>query len=154
MLTPSAATVVFNTEFTLTITISTSETVEGTDPETGEPTSTIVETPSTEVPTVTRSFNDPGVTVTPSAGSVTISGKYTSILPVTWKWLDLNGEQKTGNQPPAAGTYYKLFQMDSPPKLSEDCVYTIGSEQFTHTVTLVTYDTLKNQMLELIAGAK
>lgn len=154
MLTPSAATVVYNTEFTITVTISTVETVEGTDPETGEPTSTPVETPSTEVPVVTRSFNDPGVTVTPGAGSVTISGKYTAILPVTWKWLDLSGAQKSGDQPPAPGTYYKLFQMDSPPKLSEDCVYTIGGETFTHTVTLVTYDTLKNKMLELIAGAK
>ena len=154
MLTPSSATVVFNTEFTQVITVSTSETVEGVDPETGEPTSSVVETPSTVIPTVTASFKDPGVTITTAPGTVTLSGKYTSILPVTWKWLDLNNVQQTGKEPPANGTYNKIFQMDSPPSLTETCTYSIDSESFVHTVTLVTYDTLRDTMLAKIAGSK
>lgn len=146
MLTPSSATQVFGETFSITITVSSSE--PGATPE--DPP---VETPSTEVPTVTRSFNDPGVTVTAAAGSVTISGKYTSILPTTWKWLDLSGAEKTGVAPPAVGTYSKIFQMDAPPALTAQCVYTIGGEQFVHTVTLVTYDTLKNTLLDLLSKA-
>ena len=147
MLTPSAATVVFNTNFTQVITVSTSE--AGATPE--DPP---VETPSTEVPTVTASFQDPGVTVTTGPGTVTITGKYTAILPVLWKWLDLNNAEKSGTAPPAAGTYNKIFQLDSPPSLTETCKYTIGSEEFVHTVTLVTYDTLRDVLLEKVAGSK
>ena len=154
MLTPSTATVVFNTTFTQTITVSTSETVEGVDPETGEPTSEVITTPSTTVPVVIASFTDPGVTITTAPGSVTLSGKYTSILPVTWKWLDLNNVQQTGKEPPADGEYNKIFQMDSPSNLTEDCTYTIDGESFVHTVTLVTYDTLRDTMLAKIAGSK
>lgn len=147
MLTPSAATVVFGTEFTQVITVSTSE--PGATPE--DPP---VETPSTEIPTVTASFQDLGVTVTTGPGTATISGKYTSILPVVWKWLDLSNVQKTDTAPPADGTYNKIFQLDSPPNLSETCTYTIGGENFVHTVTLVTYDTLKNVLLAKVAGSK
>ena len=147
MLTPSAATVVFNTVFTQIITVSTSE--AGATPE--DPP---VEIPSTEIPTVTVSFQDPGVTVTTGPGTVTLSGKYTAILPVTWKWLDLNNVQQTAKEPPAEGTYNKIFQLDSPPSLTETSTYSIGGENFVHTVTLVTYDTLKNTLLEKIAGSK
>lgn len=146
MLSTTAATQVFGQTFTLTITVSSSE--PGALPE--DPP---VETPSTEVPTVTRSFTDPGVTVTTAPGSVTIAGKYTTILPTTWKWLDKNNVQQTGVEPPAAGTYNKLFQMDAPPTLTATCIYTISGETFTHTVTLVTYDTLRDTMMTLIAGS-
>ena len=154
MLTPSAATVVFNQEFTQVITVSTSETVEGVDPETGEPTSETVNTPSTVVPTVTASFQDSGVKLETGPGTVTLSGKYVSILPVTWKWLDLNNVRQTGKEPPADGTYNKIFQLDSPPNLTETCTYSIDGESFVHTVTLVSYDTLRDTLLSKIAGSK
>ena len=146
MLTPSSATQVFGETFSITITVSSSE--PGATPE--DPP---VETPSTEVPTVIRSFTDPGVTVTTGPGTVTIAGKYTSILPIMWKWIDLTGAEKSGVAPPEEGTYSKIFQMDAPPSLSEYCVYIIGGDMFVHTVTLVTYDTLKNKLLDLLAKA-
>ena len=147
MLTPASATQVFLEEFSLTIS------VEVPGGEAGEGEEPLPPTPSTEVPVVTRSFEDPGVTVTASAGQVTIAGKYTTILPTTWKWLDLNGNQVVDTEPPAEGQYSKLFQMDAPPTLTKDCVYSIGGEDFTHTVTIVTYDTLRDKMLDLVAKA-
>lgn len=147
MLTPTSATQVFLEEFSLTISISTpgAEGAEGEPPAPPEP--------STSVPTVTKSFDDPGVTVTTAAGEVTISGKYTTILQTTWKWLDLDGNEVVDTVPPEEGKYTKLFQMDAPPNLTKDCVYSIDGEDFTHTVTIVTYDTLRDKMLDLIAKA-
>jgi hypothetical protein len=70
-----------------------------------------------------------------------------------WKWLDLSNSQQSGTTPPAEGTYNKIFQLDSPPSLTEICTYSIDGDSFVHTVTLVTYDTLRDTLLAKVAGS-
>ena len=137
MLTPASGTVTFGEQFSITITVtSESSTV---DPVTGETTTT--STPSNEVPTVTASFSDPGVTITTEPGSVTISGKYTTIIPISWTYLDHNMQPVTVPTAPATGIYEKITKVDSPPALTATCTYTISGESFVHTVTLGSYAT-------------
>lgn len=148
MLTPSSGTVTFNEQFTVTINVVTeSSTV---DPETGQTTTTT--TPSTEVPVVTASFTDPGVTITTAPGQVTLSGKYISIIQTTWTYLDNNKQTVTSPSAPAVGSYFKITQVDSPAKLTETCTYTISNEPFVHTVTLGSYTTIANQLKSLLAA--
>jgi hypothetical protein len=148
MLTPSSETVIFGEPFTTTIVVSISDTA--IDPNTGEPVTT--DTPSTEIPTVTADFVDPGVTIETAPGLVTLSGAYQTIIPITWHWLDLGYQQQSGVAPPSAGTYSKIIRVDSPPLLKKDCTYTIGSDTFVHTVDLVSYDRVANLLKTLVAG--
>lgn len=147
MLVPASGTVTFGENFTVTIQVVTeSSTV---DPETGQSTTTT--SPTTEIPTVTASYNDPGVTITPAPGQVTISGRYTSIIPITWTYLNNSKQTVTSPTAPAIGTFYKITQVDSPPNLTETCTYTISGEAFVHTVTLGSYSTIGNQLKNLLA---
>lgn len=148
MLTPTSGTVTFNEQFSVTITVSTES--SSVDPVTGETTTT--SSPSTTIPTVTASYTDPGVTITTAAGSVTISGKYTSILPISWTYLNNNMSPVTSAVAPAAGTYKKITKVDSPPVLTTTCTYTISGEAFVHTVTLGSYSTIANQLKGLLAA--
>lgn len=143
MLTPTTETVIFQNTFTTVITIT--EQV-GTDTQVA-----VVGTP-----TVVASFTDSGVTVITSSGSVTITGAYQEIIPITWYWKDLNDQLQTGKKVPPAGTYEKIIQVDSPPSLTEDCIYTItssaGSDQFTHVVSLGSYSKIKEALNTALAG--
>ncbi len=148
MLVPASGTVTFGEQFSVTIQVVTeSSTV---DPETGLTSTTT--SPTTEIPTVTASYTDPGVTITPAPGQVTISGKYTSILPISWTYLNNSKQSVTSPTAPAAGSYLKITQVDSPPKLTEVCTYTIAGEPFAHTVTLGSYTTIANQLKGLLAA--
>jgi hypothetical protein len=139
MLTPPSATQEFLKDFTTVITVSVD-------------TSTAV----SSISSVVASFQDPGVVVTIGTSTVTLSGKYTSILPVKWYWKDLNDVLQSGDTAPPTGTYLKLVQLDSPPVLTEDCIYTItsdaGADTFTHTVTLVSYDTLATELQSALSA--
>ena len=142
----------FKTPFTLTISVGASSTV--VNPDTGLPET--VNVPVTDVPTVVASFEDPGVTVTTSPGTVTLSGQYDAIIPTTWYWKDLNDQLKSGPSAPLVGTYEKIVQVDSPPNLTETCYYTItssaGVDIFEHIVTLVSYDVIKEALNTALAG--
>ena len=133
MLTPSSATQEFLKDFTTVITVSID-------------TSTAV----SSISDVVASFQDPGVVVSIGTDTVTLSGKYTSILPIKWYWKDLDDQLQSGDTAPPAGTYLKLVQLDSPPVLTEDCIYTItsdaGTDSFVHTVTLISYDNLATEL--------
>jgi hypothetical protein len=133
MLTPDTATQQFLQDFTTVITV----TVD---------TSTAV----SNISSVVASFEDPGVVVSIGTDTVTLSGKYTSILPVQWSWKDLNDELQSGDTAPPAGSYLKIVQLDTPPTLTENCLYTItsdaGAEVFTHVVTLGSYDALASEL--------
>jgi hypothetical protein len=133
MLTPPSATQEFLKDFSTVITVSAD-------------TSTAV----SSISSVVASFQDPGVIVSIGTDTVTLSGKYTSILPIKWYWKDLDDVLQSGDTAPLAGTYLKLVQLDSPPFLTEDCTYTItsdaGSDTFIHTVTLVSYDRLAAEL--------
>jgi hypothetical protein len=133
MLTPSSATQEFLKDFTTVITVSID-------------TSTAV----LSISDVVASFQDPGVVVSIGTDTVTLSGKYTSILPIKWYWKDLDDQLQSGDTAPPAGTYLKLVQLDSPPVLTEDCIYTItsdaGTDSFVHTVTLISYDNLATEL--------
>ena len=137
MLTPSTATQEFLKDFTTVITVSVD-------------TSTSV----SNISEVVASVVDPGVTVSIGTDTVTLSGKYTSILPIKWYWKDLNDQLQSGDTAPPAGTYLKLVQLDSPPVLTDICTYTItsdaGTDVFEHTVTLVSYDTLSSELTTLL----
>jgi hypothetical protein len=117
----------------------------------GTDTSTLL----SEVPTVSASFVDSGITVTTATALVTIAGRYESILPIMWYWKDLNDVLQSGRSAPAAGTYLKLVQVDSPPITTEDCIYTISSSEgsaiFTHTVN-AGYDIISNELTTLLSG--
>lgn len=150
MLQPASGSVTFGDQFSITINVVSESTAP--DPLTGDPVTTT--TPSTVVPTVTRSFNDPGVTVTTAPGSVTISGAYQTIIPITWHYLDMNGAEQTAPSSPPVGTFKKIVQVDSPPTLTQTCTYTITTEtaeNFVHTVTLGSYTTIANKLKSLLA---
>jgi hypothetical protein len=152
MLTPALDTVQFGTAFSTTIVVSTSDTT--IDPDTGLPVTT--DTPVTDLPTVTASFVDPGVVVSVGSGTVTLSGTYVSIIPITWHWLDLNNQPLSGTVPPAPETYSKIVQVDSPGFLSKDCNYTIttsgGSDVFAHTVKLSSWTIISDKLQTLLQG--
>lgn len=117
----------------------------------GTDTSTLI----SDIPTVSASVVDSGITITTATASVTISGRYESLLPIMWYWKDLNDELQSGKTAPAAGTYLKLVQLDSPPITTEDCVYTISSSEgtstFTHTVD-AGYDIISAELTTLLDG--
>lgn len=108
-----------------------------------------------DIPTVSASVVDSGITITTATASVTISGRYESLLPIMWYWKDLNDQLQSGKTAPAAGTYLKLVQVDSPPITSEDCIYTItsseGSSTFIHTVD-AGYDIISAELTTLLNG--
>lgn len=143
MLVPTEATVVYATEFHQVIEVFD----EVTDPESGE--SSLV--PTSSIPSVSASFVDTGVVVTPSAGRVTISGKYITSHNISWQYLDLTGAVQTSEAPPESGTFSKITKVDSPSRLIETCIYTIDGQTFTHTITLVSYDPIANTLKSLLA---
>jgi hypothetical protein len=142
MLSPTSATVSFATQFTLTINVL----IESTDPD-GEPSTT----PSTTIPVVTRSYVDPGVTISKSAGKVILSGQYLNIIPLSWSYIDLNNQQQTITTTPVVGTFKTIFKVNSPSRLTETCTYTIDGQTFTHTVSLPSYDPIANALKALLA---
>jgi hypothetical protein len=139
MLTPPSATQEFLKDFTTVITVSID-------------TSTAV----SSISDVVASFQDPGVVVSIGTDTVTLSGKYTSILPIKWYWKDLDDQLQSGDTVPPVGTYLKLVQLDSPPVLTEDCIYTItsdaGTDLFVHTVTLISYDNLATELQSALSA--
>jgi len=139
MLTPATATQTFLQNFTTVITVSVDTT-----------------TNVSSVTSVVADFTDSGVVITTGTDTVTLSGKYQSILPITWYWKDLNDQLQSGSSAPATGTYQKIVKLDSPPFLTKDCTYTItsaaGTDSFVHTVTLVSYDTLASELISLLAS--
>lgn len=143
MITPSSGTVTFGEQFSVTISITTESTEEGGTP-----------VPGTTIPDVTASFNDPGVTILAEEGQVTISGKYTSIIPIPWTYIDLTGNVVTSTSPPDVGKYEKITGVESPSSLTATCTYTIDSDSFVHTVTLGSYSSIANTLQTLLAGAK
>jgi hypothetical protein len=136
MLTPSALTQPFLQNFTTTITVS-----MGTD------------TAVTSISSVVADFVDPGVTITINKDTVTLSGRYTSILSSAWYWKDLNDQLQVGDSAPAIGTYLKIIQLDNPSQQTKNCTYTItstaGIDTFIHTVT-VSYDALSAELINLL----
>jgi hypothetical protein len=107
------------------------------------------------VTSVVADFTDSGVVVTRGTSTVTLSGKYQAILPITWYWKDLNDQLQSGTSAPATGTYQKIIKLDSPPFLTKDCTYTItsaaGTDSFVHTVKLDSYDPLASELIALLA---
>jgi hypothetical protein len=101
----------------------------------------------TSVTSVVASFQDPGISVSIGTDTVTLSGKYKTILPLKWYWKDLTDQLQSGDTAPPEGSFLKLVQFDSPTSLgSSDCTYTItseaGTDTFVHTVRLSTYNNL------------
>jgi hypothetical protein len=143
MLSVTAATIAPATQFTLVITV----TDESVDPTTGETTLS----PSTSVPSVTASFTDPGIVITPAVGQVTISGMYKTIIQTNWTYLTLTGASVTSPQAPDLGTFKTITKVDSPANLTELCTYSIGSNTFTHTVDLVSYSGIGDLLKSLLA---
>jgi hypothetical protein len=137
MLTPAISTQTFLESFTTVITVSI-DTV----------------TNVSSISSVVADFTDSGVTVSIGTDTVTLSGKYQSILPIKWYWKDLNDQLQSGDSAPATGTYQKIVKLDSPPFLTQDCTYTItsdaGTDSFIHTVTLVSYDPLATELTNLL----
>jgi|CryBogDrversion2_10_1035300.scaffolds.fasta_scaffold08599_2 hypothetical protein len=146
MLSETSNTVTLNTPFSVTLTVT------STDETTGETTT------SPDVPTVTASFTDPGITIATSSGTVTISGSYQSILKTTWHWIDEHLVIHSGLTPPAVGAFKKMTGVDSPSSLTSVCNYTIstsaGSDTFAQTVTLGSYSTIANKLKSLVASIK
>lgn len=121
--------------------------IETIDSMTGE----TVLIPSTTVPVVTASFTDPGVVITPTVGSVTISGLYRQIIVTSWTYLDLNKQLVTEQIAPEIGTFSMITKVDSPANLQEVCTYTIDGEAFVHTVDLVSYTGIADALKSLLA---
>lgn len=142
---PDTAEVIFQDTFTQVISVVTSV---GTDTS-----STVV---ISDVPIVSSSFNDPGVTVTTGPGQTTISGSYQAIIPITWYWKDLNDQLQSGTSAPSAGSYEKIVQVISPENLTETCYYTItssaGVDTFAHVVSLGSYSKIKEALDTALAG--
>jgi hypothetical protein len=134
MLSVTQSTVVFGTQFTLNIDVSVDE-----------------ETPSTTIPVVSKSYTDPGVTVSKTVGRVIISGSYNKIIPVIWHYIDLTGQQQTTDSTPTPGTFRAIFKVESPSSLTANCIYTIDGETFTHTVSMPNYDQIAINLKSLLA---
>lgn len=148
MIDSTAATVSLSTPFSVTLTITSDSGASGAD---GGSSGTV-----TDVPIVTSSLNDPGVTVTPGPGTVTIAGKYIAAIKTKWHWLDLSLQQQSGDTPPAIGSFSKITAVDSPTSLTNTVVYTItssaGTDTFTHTVTLGSYSKISDLLKSLLAS--
>lgn len=140
MLIPPLAIQEFNKEFSITINVLT-----GVAP-------FLIPLPTE--PDVVADFVDPGIVITKNDGSVTISGKYTEILKTTWTWLDKDYVSHTTDQAPNEGEYSKITAMSAPPVYKKDCIYTINGEAFTHTVTIISYSILRDQMQALLERAE
>jgi hypothetical protein len=147
MISPTSGTVTFGVPFSVTISVFSES--ESTDPDTGLPVTT--QEPSTTLPVVTASFNDPGVTITPSIGQVIIAGTYQTIIQTSWSFIDLSGNKVTQPQAPTVGTFKTIFKVDSPPRLTETCTYTIDGSPFVHTVSLGGYSGIANTLKSLMA---
>ena len=143
MLSTTSATVGFATSFTQVIVVL--EIV--TDALSG----TVTTKPSTTVPIVSASYIDPGIVITPAIGQVTISGQYKTIIKTTWTYLDKNGTSVSIPSVPDLGTFKMITKVASPANLKETCVYTIGSEAFTHTVDLGSYSGIGDKLKSLLA---
>lgn len=142
MIAPTTDTVQFLTDFSVTVNVVSTET----------------STVSQSVPVVTADFTDPGVSISTSPGSVTISGRYESIIPISWSWLDNNRTPQSDKTAPEIGTYEKIVKVDSPPFLTKTCNYTIlvdgTPEVFSQIVQLSSYDVIKNQLATALEGAR
>jgi hypothetical protein len=133
MITPSSGSVSFLTNFSVILTLDT----------------------GTTATSITADFVDPGVTTALGTSTITISGVYNAIIPITWTWIDNNRTTQTGKTAPAVGTYEKISSVASPSFLSKVCTYTInGTFTFAHTVSLGSYDVIKNQLTTALAGAR
>jgi hypothetical protein len=143
MLSVTTGTVGFGTSFSQAIVVQT----EVVDPVTGETTYEQSTTP----PVVTASFTDPGVVITTSPGSVTISGLYRAIINTHWTYTALDGTTVTSVVAPAPGTFKLITKVDSPVNLKETCIYTIDGESFTHTVDLGSYSGIATTLKSLLA---
>lgn len=128
-LSTSTFTIDFNTSFTQTIQLLVET---GTDPDTGLP----ITSPLNEVPTVTANPTDSGIKIIPGNGTITISGAYTSVVPITWTWLDLNYNSKTAKVAPAFGTYKKIVEVVPPPLNTYYATYSITSSAGVDTFTV------------------
>jgi hypothetical protein len=157
LLSITSGTVVFGQNFTQSITIY--DPMPGTPTE-GNPTPEPILVPITTIPEVSVDFVDSGVTFTSTTATVVISGKYVQILPMYWRYLDLNGvvQQQTGA--PDLGTYKTITKVSTPPRTTEDATYTItafstvtnstGTFTFVQTADLVTYDNIANVLKSLL----
>lgn len=143
MISITQATVPFASQFTQVITVY-STIVDETGTET--------QVQSTTVPVITKSFDDPGVTVTATAGQVTISGMYRKIIVTNWQYINKQGAIVQSQVTPALGSYRMITKVDSPSKLKETCVYTIDGETFTHTVDMGSYTVVANTLKSLLAA--
>jgi hypothetical protein len=133
MVTPATAPVSFLTNFSVILALDT----------------------GTTATSVVADFVDPGVTITRNDDTVTIAGAYNSIIPVTWSWIDNDRNQQTGKTAPAVGSYEKIVSVESPSFLSKVCTYTINdSDTFAHTVSISSYDIIKNQLATALSGAR
>ena len=143
MLDTSSGSVNFATPFSVTLSVSTLAD-DGTT------------SPVTDIPSVSASVTDPGVTITTAPGSVTIAGQYNSVIPITWHWLDFNLLVNSGSSPPAAGTYKKIIGVDSPSSRTATCSYTITTtatnDTYTETVTLPSYSVIADLLHSLLGG--
>jgi hypothetical protein len=128
-LSTSTAEQIFNDNFTITIQLLVQT---GTDPDTGLPTTS----PLNEVPKVTADITDSGIKIIPGNGTITISGAYTSIVPITWTWLDLSYNSKTAKKAPDFGTYKKIVEAVPPPLGTYYATYTITSSAGVDTFTM------------------
>jgi hypothetical protein len=140
MITPASGTVTLTQPFSVTITVTVDSDGSAV----------------TDIPTVTANKSDPGVKIVTAPGTVTLSGAYTSVLPVTWHWIDSNLVQHTATSPPAPGSYKKITGVDSPTSLTVDVSYTITTPQtsdtYTETVTLGSYSTVADLLKTLLAS--
>lgn len=133
MISPQSGSVSFLTNFSVTIALDT----------------------GTTATSVVADFVDPGVKISFVGETVTISGVYNSIIPITWEWIDNNKSLQTGKTAPLSDSYEKIIKVSSPPFLSKVCNYTINDgDVFAHTVSLSSYDVIKNQLTSLLAGAR
>ena len=146
-LSTSTSNVDFTDQFTITVNLFESS----TDPETGLP----ITNPIIDVPTVTVDIADPGIRITPGAGFVTISGSYTSIIPIKWTWKDKKDVLKTALVAPAIGTYAKIVEAESPSFQTRTATYTItssaGVDTFSHVV-VNNYDKVAIELQKRLAG--
>jgi hypothetical protein len=150
MIDSTAGTVTLSTPFSITLTVSTESGASGAE---GGSSGTV-----SDIPRVTTSLTDPGVTITTAPGSVTIAGKYIAALKTKWHWLDSEMKPVSGDAPPAVGAFSKVTGVDSPTSLTNTVVYTItssaGTDTFTHTVTLGSFSTIADLLTGLLASVK
>jgi hypothetical protein len=130
-MTPSTDTVDFLTTFNRTYTLDT----------------------GTTATTVLATFTDSGITAVVSGTNLVLSGKYQSIIPVTWTYIDNNRATQTSSVIPTVGTYEKITKVDPPAIQNKTVTYDVGGDSLVITVRLSSYDTVKNQLSTALAGA-